>query len=719
MKKMIAMLCACMLLCGCTADAVPTAKPSYQAGEENTMMTDRTLQPIPILNILKPEAMNLPQSAAPDDETGKFTIPLQSNTTAIILREWNATDFSLYQPKGVLKMQVKGTAGAKFAVGFGEMIAGEYVESLIEAPIAVTDTWQTVEIPLAAFANDFCHVRDFLIGQANGAVSVCDIRMESEDVEPEYPVIKADQLGYRPDAAKTAFVTGFHGTLRAKSGDAFSLVDAQSGDTVFEGRLTLWKNLDAAYSGEKMLLADFSAFSKEGTYYLQCGAVRSAEFAISAGVYHSVLRDAQRYFYYQRANLAIAEPFAEGIMREDATPEDFALPLMKDAGITKDVSGGWYDAGDVGKYISPGATAANTLLWSYRLYPQAFTDANNIPESGNGVPDLLDEIRYELDWFLRMQDESSGGFFLKAKSVTAQDEIDNRVVFDCSTNATADATATLAFASTVYRAFDAAYADTLLAAAKKGWQYIGQNPDVYYETNYAGNRDVSSKVWAAGALTLATGEAVYADYMAKHYKSALLKWNAADAISHSVSNMASYGLYCYMASDAVPDDIRNEITAAFTRWYDSLQQRYLEHPWNLTIKEHQLWWGSFNSLLANAQDLFVGCSVMGQDTTNASQISADAVHFVLGMNPLCRCFVTGHGSNAISCTFSNFYGYQAQGFPKGYMCGGINSQNGALISKYPLKCYVDEPHDWVTNENAVYWNAVLVFQLAANAGEVQ
>ena len=81
-----------------------------------------------------------------------------------------------------------------------------------------------------------------------------------------------------------------------------------------------------------------------------------------------------------------------------------------------------------------------------------------------------------------------------------------------------------------------------------------------------------------------------------------------------------------------------------------------------------------------------------------------------------KSYITGMGEDHIKCTFSNFYdGNSPDGVPCGYMPGGINSANGGIISKFPVKCYIDDPGDWFTNENAIYWNAVMVFNTAVLA----
>jgi hypothetical protein len=200
----------------------------------------------------------------------------------------------------------------------------------------------------------------------------------------------------------------------------------------------------------------------------------------------------------------------------------------------------------------PGATAVNTLMWTYKMFPEDFYDGqNNIPESGNGIPDILDEIKYELDFILKMQDKQSGGFYLKVKSQSEHDEDGDRTVWQgdgnkCLTNATADCTAVLAFGSVIFKDFDSDYAETLLAAATKGWDYIEEN------------------------------------------------------------------------------------------------------PWNISIDSTSFWWGSFNIILGNTQDMYIGDKVFGLSTEDSEKLSRDALNFILGVNAMRKCYVTGMGEDSIS-----------------------------------------------------------------------
>ena len=504
--------------------------------------------------------------------------------------------------------------------------------------------------------------------------------------------------------------------LTAKREDIFELVD-EDGNVAFESKLTQITNFDIVYSGERILCADFTEFDKAGAYRLRIrdrDIEPSPQFVISESPYDTLLTDVQRYFYYQRANCEITSEHGREFTRSDQTPSDFEAPFYYDKDKCIDVSGGWYDAGDIGKYVAPGATAVNTLLWAYKLFPERFYDGqNNIPESWNGIPDILDEIRYELDFILKMQSES-GGFYLKVKSRSENDGDGDRTVWvgkddKCLTNATADCTAVCAFASTIFREFDEGYAELLLSAAERGWDYIEENPDIYTVTNYSGQHDNSSTFWAAGAMFYATGENKFEEYIADHTK-LNEKFIKRGTNCHSVSSMAIYGYICYMAADGSNSELRSEISKSLASWCEGVNAKYLANPWGIAMENYNFWWGSFNLILGNVQDKYIIESVLELNTKDTENMSHSAFDFILGLNAQRKSYITGEGEDSIACTFSNFW----DKLPKGYMPGGINNQNGDIISQFPLKSYLDEPVDWFTNENAIYWNAVMVFNTAMN-----
>lgn len=737
MKRILAAMTLCVLTFGalsaCSGKTVGNDSSQITENNSNTekepeLVMEKNynkLQTIAIFGTDSPNGENIGEIRESEDMSPYKYITLTSANSTINLRGWAVTDLSAYVPNGIIRFEVKGKPGSIFDIGFEEFANGASVISKIntEGIINVTEEWTSAEISVKAImsnsGNNLVHVRKFLIGGAQGEISVRNITLESPDRERSFPEIKVNQIGYKTGEKKHGLVTGFPDELNVSEGDIFEVVDKNSGETVYEGELTLIEKYDMTYSGEKMLNADFSGLEVEGSYFIRLKGNNDIEaspsFEISDHVYEELLKNTMRYFYYQRANCEITEEFGGEFTRSDETPKDYNAPLYSDRSVSVDVSGGWYDAGDIGKYVAPGATVVNTLLWAYKMFPDKFYDGqNNIPESGNGIPDILDEIKYELDFILKMQDKKSGGFYLKVKSQSEHDEDGDRTVWQgdgdkCLTNATADCTAVLAFGSTIFKDFDKDYADTLLSAAKNGWDYIDKNPDVYTVTNYSGSNNNSSPFWACACMYYATGESRYNDYFKEHAQENY-GYMKNGYYGHSVSSMAIYGYFTYMLCDNRDDALAAEIAKKYDSWKTGILRKYEDNPWSISIDSNSFWWGSFNIILGNTQDMYIGDKIMGLPAEDSEKISRDASDFILGVNAMRKCYITGMGEDGISCTFSNFWSKM----PKGYMPGGINNHNGNIISAFPIKSYADEPIDWFTNENAIYWNAVVVFNTAMN-----
>jgi len=731
MKKSILFFIALSVLCtvfsGCAdhnPDPETTVLPTLPAGIINENYN--RLQTITVFGQSAPSGLDIPALEPLDGTSLMPSVMMESSVMSILLRDWAVTDLSLYVPNGYIQLEVKGEQGGEnFDVGFNELKGGIEVTSTINTNgiIEVTADWTTVQIPISKISEkmgtDLSCARQFLIGNASAPIHIRNITIKSDDKEKVFPAFKVNQLGYKPNSEKRALVTGFNEILAVNEDDVFELVDCTNDKVVYTSELKLVCEYDEKYSGEKILLADFSEYNETGKYYLRMknGKIEdSLPFEISDTVYDELLSNTMRYYYYQRANIEITENYGGKYIRQDMSEKDFAAPLSSDRELSLDVSGGWYDAGDIGKYVCPGATAVNTLLWTYKLFPEKFSDGqNNIPESGNGIPDILDEVKYELDFFLKMQDKDSGGFYLKVKSQSENDGDGDRTVWngkgnECLTNATADCSATLAFASTIFRDFDKEYADTLLAAAEQGWEYITKNPFVYTKTTYSGNDDSSSVFWASACLYYATGNKDYEAYFLEKAEENY-KFLQPGENGHSVGAMGIYGYFTYLLCKDKNAETVGLIENKFNSWKESVIKRYDDNPWNIAINEWSFWWGSFNIILGNAQDMYIGNYLLGLDSEE--NVTQDAVNFILGVNAMRKSYITGMGGDHIKCTFSNFYdGNSPDGVPSGYMPGGINSVNGGIISKFPIKCYIDDPGDWFTNENAIYWNAVMVFNTA-------
>ena len=364
---------------------------------------------------------------------------------------------------------------------------------------------------------------------------------------PVSEFIVVDQFGYLPDVKKIAIVrdpqAGFDSQKSFTPGASYRLVDINTGEAVANLAPTLWKAGDiATVSGDKVWWLDFSSTTSEGRYALVDieKQVRSPSFSIAQNVYKPVLRDAVRYFFYQRAGFAKQTPFADAKWTDTASHlgacQDKNARLFTDqsnASTERDLSGGWYDAGDYNKYTNWHADYLIALMSSYLENPSVWTDDFNIPESGNGIPDLIDEIKWGMDWLVKMQ-ESNGSVLsivgLSHEKANGEIASPPSTATGCSyygpasTSATLGAAAAFALGSKLLRQFDefSSYATNLSSRAENAWTWANNNPLVVVNNNQgiyaglgAGNQEVDApardlkKIRAAIYLYGLTNDAHY------------------------------------------------------------------------------------------------------------------------------------------------------------------------------------------------------------------
>ncbi len=256
-------------------------------------------------------------------------------------------------------------------------------------------------------------------------------------------MIHVNQAGYLPESEKIAVIPF--------PAETFRVIDA-GGNTAFEGNCLKF-GFDEN-SGDTVWKADFSGLKTEGEYRVVAGDNASLLFKIGEHALDKTLRDLVRAYYYFRCGCELkpenAGKFTHGACHTSLASEWF------DRSVKKDVSGGWHDAGDYGRYVTPGACAAAQLLYAYILYPNALGKLDlNIPESGNGMPDFLSEVRYELDWLMKMQ-KTDGSVYHKvstaqhARFVMPEKDTEPLYLLPVSSMATADLAAVCALGYRVY-----------------------------------------------------------------------------------------------------------------------------------------------------------------------------------------------------------------------------------------------------------------------------
>jgi hypothetical protein len=309
--------------------------------------------------------------------------------------------------------------------------------------------------------------------------------------------LRVDQFGYLPDAAKVAVlanpVIGYNRGFPYSPGDRLELRRADDGSVVLHGpALPVNEGAVDPVSGDSCWWFDFSAVRKPGRYYVfdPRADVRSPVFRIAEDVYAPVLRAATRMYFYQREAFAKKTPYAEAPWTDEAafTQDRHARAVWArdDASTERELSGGWADAGDTNKYPTFLPDVIHPLLYAWMENPEAFTDDTGIPESGNGLPDLLDEVKWELDWLAKMQD-TDGGVFLKLGAVdyhtpsplSLNDH--PRYYAPKASSSTIAAAAVFAHAARVYARFPQCqtYAGELRTRSLRAWNWYKSHPRDY------------------------------------------------------------------------------------------------------------------------------------------------------------------------------------------------------------------------------------------------
>ncbi len=540
--------------------------------------------------------------------------------------------------------------------------------------------------------------------------------------------IKVDQAGYPDNAPKVALVVAREPakefTVRRAGGDA----------VVFRG--TLSPPVDDADSGDRVQAADFSKLARKGTYYLDVpGVGRSWTFAIAPDVYARAYYLAMRSYYGQRCGTAVdLGPEFPGFKHAACHLEGayHASSGKSGAHVSR---GGWHDAGDYGRYVVNSGISTGSLLWAWEMFaPRLRNIRLNLPESGNGTPDILNEIKWNLDWMLTMQDDD-GGVFHKQTSerfcgfiMPDKDSLVSYVIgigkepFKSSC-ATGDFTAVMAIAARAFKPFQAAYADQCLRAARKAWMWLEKNPNVLFNnppgvgTGGYGDRSCDDeRLWAAAELYRTTGDEAYHQYFLAHYTE--LRKNIRPVGPQTWGNVANLGLWTYVLGkgkdgDAV-DAIRQDSLAAA----DAIVKRGPANGYRHSMTSRDYVWGS-NSVAANYGMQLLVADAFRHDPRYV-EAALDDLHYLLGRNTFSLSWVTQLGENPFRHPHHRPSGADSNAEPwPGLLSGGPNRspQDPAMRAKFttplpPAKMYLDDQEAYAANEVAINWNAPLVFLLA-------
>lgn len=540
--------------------------------------------------------------------------------------------------------------------------------------------------------------------------------------------IKVNQVGFLPAAQKLAVVAG-DGAAR------FTVVEAATGKPAYEGRLGSAANWDA--SGERVRVADFSALRTPGRYRIRAeGLPDSAPFSVQPDVYRDLSIAAVRNYTLNRAGIALSPSVAGAYARPLAHPDTRVLvhpsaaSAQRPAGFVISSPKGWYDAGDYNKYVVNSGITTYTLLAAYEHHPAWFDKlALNLPESGNGLPDILNEALWNLEWMASMQDPDDGGVYHKLTNkafdamVMPHQANTPRYVVQKSTAATLDFAAVMAMASRVLAPFDAQQpgrSARYLAAAQAAWRWAEANPKVVYRQpadvltgGYGDARLDDEFSWAATELLIATGKDAYG---ARALAATSAGQSAPGWADVGLLGRISLSLHGSRVPGADAQAARKQVLAVA----DTLAARWRASPYRVSMARKDFVWGSNSVILNQAMMLAAAHRIDPRpDYLNAAQSALD---YVLGRNAPGMSFVTGFGTRSPQHPHHRPSEADAVAAPvPGMLVGGPNPgqqdrkdcPGASYPSAVPALSYLDHVCSYASNEIAINWNAPLVYVTAA------
>jgi len=539
--------------------------------------------------------------------------------------------------------------------------------------------------------------------------------------------IKVDQVGYPADGPKVALVSA--------PGETFSLKRTSDNTVVLERKLGP-PTLDAD-SGDMIQSADFSSVQEAGRYYLDVpGVGRSWNFSIGPNLYSRTYYLAMRAFYGQRCGTAVdLGPEFPGYTHPACHLEGEFHPSSGRQGLWDNI-GGWHDAGDYGRYVVNSGISTGSLLWAWEMFGEKLKAIRlNLPESGNGSPDILNEARWNIEWMLKMQDDD-GGVWHKQTSVhfsgfvmPQDDHLPSEVIGTGSapyksTCATADLASVAAIAARAYQPFDREFAAKNLDAARKAWAWTEKYPNLTFRNppgistgEYGDDQCNDERLWAAAELWRTTGEARYGDFFLKNYQAFLPELDAAPA--EGWREVAAMGLWTYALSDRkdANQEVQKDIRATSVAAANKIAQRTGNNPYHVSLATKDYVWGS-NGVAASYGVQLLVANRFAPDRRLADA-ARDDLHYLLGRNTFSLSWVTQVGENPYRHPHHRPSGADNQAEPwPGMLSGGPNAGRQDAVLRAlpanlpPAKVYADQQASYASNEIAINWQAALVFLLA-------
>lgn len=590
--------------------------------------------------------------------------------------------------------------------------------------------------------------------------------------------IAVDQFGYRSGDRKIAVVSepqqGYDAPAPLTRGAVLEIRGWTDDVPVFTGAPAPWRaGAVHAQSGDRAWRLDFSALAAPGAYYVHDSAndISSGRIDVRDDVFVEVMKHALRSFYYQRCGVAkdaahALPSWADGSCHVAGVQQDLDARSVLDTGpaTSRDLSGGWHDAGDYNKYVNYADNTVHDLVAAFEEHPDAFGDDLGIPESGNGRADILDELQVEIEWMLKMQlPDGSVLHKIQATDFSAASppsaDATQRRHAPATASATISACAAWAHAALVFGAqsdpASLALAARLDAAALAAWSWLEANPGrigtIYDNAGFQGAASEDDAEWQRTNMTCAavylfcrTGDIRFRDHVDATYANAhLMQWGYAYPFESELQDGLLHYARCAGATVPVVQAIRAaylDSVGGPDNW-DAIRND--DDAYRAFLADGDYTWGSSRTK-ANKGLMFLQCIHHGLAPARDAEFEDAAsgyLHYLHGVNPNGLVYVSAmepHGAER-SCQefYHSWFGdgtpwdnaaTSLHGPPPGFVPGGVNPsfRPDPSYAGPPLVPPLNQPiqkayRDWNTSwpensweitENAIGYQASYVRLLA-------
>lgn len=525
--------------------------------------------------------------------------------------------------------------------------------------------------------------------------------------------IAVNQIAYGIDDDKVAVIKEFGGKMY--------LVDEKTGKAVFEAdaKGPIFDNTNEI----NVYHFDFSSVKEKGEYYVATEKGRSYGFEINAKPIHDVSYALLKMLYYQRCSCGLDEKYA-GKYAHGKCHNVSAFLCTDSRLIVDDIRGGWHDAGDYGRYITPANQCIFNLLYAYEISPNGINEDVNIPETGSGMPDVLSEALHEIKWMLKMQ-SPEGGVYHKvctkqfAGNTLPQDDFDENnpmVISQQSIQATAGFAASMSAASRAYRPFDEAFADKCLDAAKRAYAFAVANQNkimTEFKTIAPGGGGVYGDTcaydelyWASAELFRTTGDKSYEEKFMQFFEQKFSK------TAYGAYHQGGHGSLAYCLCDNAEPEFKQKVLDIIVEAADKLLKISENDGYMVALGKDDYYWGS-NAALFNGLSNMVAAAYLTK-TDKYDKCMKNSCAYLFGRNIISQCYVTGFGKNPSKRPHHRPSMFDNIDEPvPGMVIGGPNDRPGQRPENSEgvpsAACYIDWEWNWTTNEVAIYWNTATLF----------